>query len=94
MNIDGIWKVIGKSGILRFLLGDVKYIKDNKGYNRLFGIKWGHFTISYDDDEIIFTYADGHTVDRLKVVTNDLLSGELYCDEKFIGKFEMKRIKK
>lgn len=94
MNIDGRWKVVGRSGFLLIFFGDVKYIKDDEGYNRLFGIEWGPFTVSYEGDEIILTYADGHTVDRLKVVTDDLLSGELYCDEKFIGKFEMKRIKK
>ena len=94
MNLDGKWKVTGKSGILQHLFGNIKYIKGCVGYNRLFDIKWGRFITTREDGEIVFTYDNGRVIDRLFAVGNDELLGRFYLGGKFIGPFAMERIKK
>lgn len=106
MNLDGKWKVIGLTGILRKLFGNIKYIKGCRGFNRLFGIKWGLFTILCEGQEItedqefcegqeiVFEYDDGKIVDRLTVVDDNKLTGEIYLDGEYVGRFNMKRIEK
>ncbi len=93
MNLDGKWKVVGKTGILRFFVGDVKHIKGARGYNRLLGVPWGRFKITYESGRIILTYEKGGIVDKLKVVNKDKLSGIFLKHDNFVGYFTMKRIK-
>jgi len=93
INLDGIYLVIGRSGILLWFIGDKKHIKGNTGFNYWFGIKWGKFDITYEDGKIIFTYRKGGIVDKLKAVDENKLTGKFYQNDKFIGNFEMVRIK-
>lgn len=95
---DGTWKVTGKTGVLRFLFGDVKHIKGDEGFNRWMGIKWGWFDILWvNNDQIHLTYRKSHIVDILTVVDEDTLTGKFYSDAGgkriFIGDFEMTRVK-
>ena len=91
-NTDGKWRVIGKTGFLKWLFGDIKYIKGDRGYNRLFGFKWGWFTILYVAGKIVFKYDDDKIVDRVKFTDPDTISGRFYFNKKFKGEFTRKRI--
>ncbi|KKM77796.1 hypothetical protein LCGC14_1366500 [marine sediment metagenome] len=92
MNIDGTWKVIPLTGWIRLLIGNKKYITNDKGYNRLFGIKWGRFKITEKDGKIIFTYDNGKVIDELEPV-RDMLLGDYFSvkdgEKEFVGVFIM-----
>lgn len=94
-NLDGKWRVEGKTGGLQALIGDIKYIDGTEGYNRLFGFKWGVFDIVWDEDlgRHIFTYRNGKIVDKVRFVNSDKLIGFFYLRGKRIGNFTMTRIK-
>ena len=91
-NLDGKWKVTGKSGILKVLVGDKKYIKGRIGYNRLFGFKWGLFEIQDGKDFYKFIYLNGKIVDDVHFGNDNTLQGKFFLNGEFIGKFTMTRI--
>ena len=96
MNLDGTWKVKTKSGPLWFraldLLGDVKVISGNAGYNKARGVVWGPFEIFTIKSLIVFRYTTQPIVDKVKFTGNDRLFGGFYYKGKYIGNFEMVRI--
>lgn len=92
-KLDGKWKVTGKTGVLRALVGDVKHIKGNKGHNRLFGFKWGRFDIKEIKDGYEFKYQNGMIDDLVWFVNSDKLNGEFFLENKFTGNFTMERMK-
>jgi len=98
MNLDGRWKVRAISGPRKFmwamkLLRDVKIISGNAGYNKAWGIVWGSFKVKREGAAITFDYFKGGIVDKVKFTSNERLFGGFYYDGKYIGNFEMKRIK-
>ena len=97
MNIDGKWEVSIISGPWWFRKmrdKDTKYIKDGKGYNRIFGWKWGRFEVFYDDIGFTLRYKNKRIIDRVWFINKDFLRGNLYLNGKSVGTFSMKRKRK
>ncbi len=103
MNIDGEWRIRVTSGPwwFRWLnwLRDVKIIYSDRGHNFAWGVKCGKFKVLETPllpgkpGEIVLTYDNGKIVDRVYYITENELIGEFYWKTKFVGKFQMFRIK-
>ena len=92
-RLDGKWKVTGKPGALTALVGDVKHIKGQVGYNRWFGIKWGLFEIQEGKDFYKLKYLNGKIVDDVSFISDNKLEGKFFLYGENIGNFTMTRIK-
>lgn len=104
-EINGEWKVKCTSGPLWFralnIIGDVKHIKDGRGYNTAL-IKWGGFTVEKNvrfdgfNFPYLFRYDDGSIIDGVWHGCAGQLVGRFYQNKSgefwHIGRFVMARI--
>ena len=101
--LDGKWKVKGKSGWLKALVGDYKFISGDVGYNRWGefklwerikwrGIKWGLFHIVEIEDYFRLVYLKGGIFDDIRFVGPDKLEGKFFKHKKYLGDFTMERV--
>ncbi len=91
-ELSGIWEV-RMWGRWNFMRLDRKYISGSRGYNRICGIKWGHFRIESGDKNLMLVYDDGKITDylRLHPTDNDLMIGRFCTNGKYRAMFTLER---
>lgn len=95
-DLEGEWAIETISGPWWFmgLKGDVKTIEGGKGYNTIWGFKWGKFVICKDKNNpeiIILTYLREPIVDKIRFIDENSLTGDFYWRGREVGKFKMTR---
>ena len=98
INIDGAWDVKVTHGPRWFrllnLIRDRKYIDSDCGINAA-GIvgEWGVFRVEKTGRlTFTLTYLDSPIVDKVWIVSHELLLGKFYWKDRLVGDFKMEKV--
>lgn len=92
-DLTGVWKV-KMWRWWRFMRLDKKCISGARGYNRIFGARWGDFTVVSHDRDLKLIYDNGKIIDHLRLhpTSDDVMIGRFCIDGEYKAMFILERV--